>query len=352
MTADSQLEVKEWHFHVYWFARPGHPSAAEAAQFRERLLEKVKQDPTFVVVFNGVTSSIVPALTGTPPPMNHGPVGPHLSGSFEVWVPKESLAAALSWFTLHRGSLSVLIHPLTRYERRDHSTHAVWLGQPWTIDLEALSEDLEAKRQQSVSSMEEFWTFIAVVYGMMFVPIVGYFVYILVRDPAASEVVVLMGEWLKGKTVNFLSPKTENGIAPAAIEDLTAQLVRYMLYKACLKLPIKFSDISKDVFPKYKNVSRYLSSTTELDADLKKIKFLSFGPRTHLEIGKVQILNFVCKEPIPHVSFASALGDTLQDDLQISPLTKIIREQTARVQIRVSSIHATIGNKHFQIQLN
>jgi hypothetical protein len=40
------------------------------------------------------------------------------------------------------------------------------------------------------------------------------------------------------------------------IDDLTAQLVRYMLYKASLKLPIKFTDISKDVFPKYKNISR------------------------------------------------------------------------------------------------
>lgn len=40
------------------------------------------------------------------------------------------------------------------------------------------------------------------------------------------------------------------------IEDLTALLVRYMLYKASLKLPIKFVDISKDVFPKYKNISR------------------------------------------------------------------------------------------------
>ena len=35
-----------------------------------------------------------------------------------------------------------------------------------------------------------------------------------------------------------------------------AKLVRYILYKGGLKLPIKFADISKDVFPQYKNVSR------------------------------------------------------------------------------------------------
>lgn len=50
-------------------------------------------------------------------------------------------------------------------------------------------------------------------------------------------------------------------MAPKVIEELTALLVRYMLYKASLKLPIKFGDISKDVFPKYKNVSRYVQTS-------------------------------------------------------------------------------------------
>lgn len=52
-------------------------------------------------------------------------------------------------------------------------------------------------------------------------------------------------------------PARVGQMSTKAIEDLSALLVRYMLYKASLKLPIKFGDISKDVFPKYKNVSRY-----------------------------------------------------------------------------------------------
>lgn len=64
---------------------------------------------------------------------------------------------------------------------------------------------------------------------------------------------------------NGETPKSKSNAMPArvgqmstkTIEDLSALLVRYMLYKASLKLPIKFGDISKDVFPKYKNVSRY-----------------------------------------------------------------------------------------------
>lgn len=42
-------------------------------------------------------------------------------------------------------------------------------------------------------------------------------------------------------------------------------------------------------------ICRYLQAVSELDVDLKKVKFYVYGPRTFLEVGKVQILNFVCK---------------------------------------------------------
>ncbi|GLD94896.1 hypothetical protein PINS_up003521 [Pythium insidiosum] len=93
--------------------------------------------------------------------------------------------------------------------------------------------DVEAKRQQSVSSMEEFWTFIAVVYGLMFVPVIGFFVYMILRDPAASQLVTLMWQWLKGKTFNFLSPSTESGMssfAPTAIHDASSSRVHKRKY--------------------------------------------------------------------------------------------------------------------------
>ncbi|CAI5730696.1 unnamed protein product [Peronospora farinosa] len=199
-------------------------------------------------------------------------------------------------------------------------------------------------------------------------------------------------------------PRALHKLPDKALEELVAKLVRYILYKGGLKLPIKFADISKDVYPQYKNVSRYfffyakqkiesvfgyrvvrvenslskelylvlnnassqkhlllmnktgnaasrgflmiilgllwcaparrlseddlwkqlirldpklkvnhsllgdipllfrtfenqlyLDATSELDSDLKKIKYYQYGPRTFLEVGKVQILNFVCK---------------------------------------------------------
>lgn len=133
--------VKEWHFHTYWLAQ-NERSTAAAQALRDALVAQVAADPTFVAVCNGVSRAQLPALEGSPPPMNRAPVGPHLSGSFETWAPIESFARVYSWFTLHRGDLSILVHPLTRYERDDHTVHASWLGQPWVLDLDRLRHDL------------------------------------------------------------------------------------------------------------------------------------------------------------------------------------------------------------------
>ncbi|KAF0688499.1 Aste57867_19900 [Aphanomyces stellatus] len=39
----------------------------------------------------------------------------------------------------------------------------------------------------------------------------------------------------------------------------------------------------------------YLSSDSEIDPDGKRVKFYTFGPRSLAEVGKAQILTFVCK---------------------------------------------------------
>ncbi|RLN59064.1 hypothetical protein BBJ29_003106 [Phytophthora kernoviae] len=220
-------------------------------------------------------------------------------------------------------------------------------------------------------------------------------------------------------------PKSVAQLQSKALDDLTAKLVRYMLYKGGLKLPIKFADISKDVFPEYKSVSRYfffiakkqvedvfgyrvvqvedstskelylvlnnassqehlqlmnktgkaatrgflmmimgllwcapvrrlseeelwkqlarldpkikvnrehpqlgdisqlfkmfetqlyLDATSELDQDLKKIKYYAYGPRTFLEVGKVQILNFVCKLITGRPPSETQVNEVLSED--------------------------------------
>ncbi|KDO17678.1 hypothetical protein SPRG_21826 [Saprolegnia parasitica CBS 223.65] len=39
----------------------------------------------------------------------------------------------------------------------------------------------------------------------------------------------------------------------------------------------------------------YLASDTEIDGDGKRIKFFTYGARAFAEVGKVQILTFMCK---------------------------------------------------------
>jgi len=39
---------------------------------------------------------------------------------------------------LNRGSLAVLVHPLTGDDYEDHAHHALWLGRVLSLDLESL----------------------------------------------------------------------------------------------------------------------------------------------------------------------------------------------------------------------
>eukprot|EP01126_Amoeba_proteus_P054915 TRINITY_DN677_c0_g1_i1.p1 TRINITY_DN677_c0_g1~~TRINITY_DN677_c0_g1_i1.p1 ORF type:complete len:195 (+),score=36.23 TRINITY_DN677_c0_g1_i1:116-700(+) len=134
-------EIKEWHFHVYWF-QTNPISQTQALKLRQLLLQAVEARE-FIVIFNGITSEIVPGINETAiPKFNIHPIGPHPCGSFEVWTPKESFAPAMSWFMRHRGDLSILLHPLSRHEIEDHTGRSLWLGPPFRLDLTVLNEDL------------------------------------------------------------------------------------------------------------------------------------------------------------------------------------------------------------------
>ena len=81
-------EIKEWHFHVYWFQTNDEQRAA-AKRIQSELLEAVA-NKEFVVVLNGVTDEILPGVnTSVIPLFNEAPIGPHPCGSYEVWyVPR------------------------------------------------------------------------------------------------------------------------------------------------------------------------------------------------------------------------------------------------------------------------
>jgi aromatic ring-cleaving dioxygenase len=51
-------------------------------------------------------------------------VGPHTRSMYQIAFPADLLASFLPWLMLNREGLSVLVHPETGDDYRDHSAHA------------------------------------------------------------------------------------------------------------------------------------------------------------------------------------------------------------------------------------
>ncbi|OBZ75550.1 DOPA 4,5-dioxygenase [Grifola frondosa] len=115
--ADS--EIKEWHFHIY-FHKWNADEHQAALELRDAVL-RLRRDGAFVAV---------PLFR-----VNTDPIGPHPVGSYEIWCPSESFASVYSYLCLNRGDLSVLIHPLTREQRKDHEIRQTWLGSSFQLNL-------------------------------------------------------------------------------------------------------------------------------------------------------------------------------------------------------------------------
>lgn len=59
-----------------------------------------------------------------------GKIGPHMMTNLEIDIRKESFGKVVSWLQQNSQGLSILIHPRTGDERKDHLDSAMWLGKP------------------------------------------------------------------------------------------------------------------------------------------------------------------------------------------------------------------------------
>jgi DOPA 4,5-dioxygenase len=55
--------------------------------------------------------------------------GPHTAPNYEVEVSREGFGKVLQWLQVNSENLSILIHPRTDDEHKDHSSSAMWLGE-------------------------------------------------------------------------------------------------------------------------------------------------------------------------------------------------------------------------------
>jgi aromatic ring-cleaving dioxygenase len=66
-------------------------------------------------------------------------VGPHTRSMYQIAFQADLLNSFLPWLMLNRDGLSILLHPETGDDYRDHSAHAAWLGAAVPLRLDVFS---------------------------------------------------------------------------------------------------------------------------------------------------------------------------------------------------------------------
>jgi len=65
-------------------------------------------------------------------------VGPHPQSMYQIAFAADMLAAFVPWLMLNRDGLTVLLHPETGDDYRDHTAHACWFGAALPLRVEVL----------------------------------------------------------------------------------------------------------------------------------------------------------------------------------------------------------------------
>ena len=114
--------VKGYHIHIYF--ESGKASETAARELAETI--------------NAVFSSEVEGVHKI------GKAGPHAHENYGVHVSKEGFGKIVPWLQLNSQGLSILIHPDTGDDLKDHLEASMWLGTPVNYNM-AFFDKLKAR---------------------------------------------------------------------------------------------------------------------------------------------------------------------------------------------------------------
>ena len=114
---------EEFHFHLYYDTSAGGADTKQSAlEIRRRLLQEA--DFRYQL-----------------PPVRERPMGPHQWPIWSIWVDRPDFGKATLWMARNHGPHSVLVHPNIDDGLADHTTHAMWLGDPRPLKLKVFEEE-------------------------------------------------------------------------------------------------------------------------------------------------------------------------------------------------------------------
>jgi aromatic ring-cleaving dioxygenase len=114
ITAES-VDNRGYHAHIYYDLQKTRAVA-------ERVCAAV--DRTFQVEVEGFRDE---------------PRGPHPISNVLIIFKPDQFEHVVPWLMLNREGLDVLVHPLTTDAVEDHSSYAIWLGNPVELKLHTMS---------------------------------------------------------------------------------------------------------------------------------------------------------------------------------------------------------------------
>lgn len=114
--------ITEYHIHIYY-----DNDASDAKTLADNLITLFPK-----------------TITG---PYSIGIVGPHTKRNIEVNVAADAIGDVLPWLQLNNPGLSILIHPRTGDEVKDHLERSLWLGTPVNFNERFFAQFAKAVNQ-------------------------------------------------------------------------------------------------------------------------------------------------------------------------------------------------------------